>query len=182
MDDTITISKATLVKLVGSFISASRGSAGNPNPDDPGNSGGPFGSFGPGGPVLRDLLSSNLVRIAGDPDPFPLRAVLDARAVIDRAFSQFQLAEMLGGLEQSKTIMASTRSQIQEFVDDYCGTGRPRWPRPRRLDITVLQPIELVAAGVQFQKIADLAMDNPLREDLLAAADKLFEVGLSRLE
>jgi hypothetical protein len=179
MDDTITISKATLVKLVGSFISASRGSAGNPNPDDPGNSGGPFGPFGPGSPVLRDL---NLIRIAGDPDPMPLRAVLDARAVIDRAFSQFQLAEMLGGLEQSKTIMASTRSQIQEFVDDGCNTGRPRWPRPRRLDEIAFQPIELVVAGIQFQKMADLAVDNPLREDLLAAADKLFEVGLSRLE
>lgn len=176
MNDTVTLSKASFIKLVDFII--------NPNPDDPGDPRNPFGPFGPGGPVIRELIAAGLLNpsvIRLGPHPEPWRSVLDARAVIDRAFSQFQLAEVLGGREQSESIISSARSQIQEFVDDYCGTGRPKWPRPRKLDNVELQPIDLVAAGVQFQKMADLAVDNPLREDLSSAADKLLEVGLSRL-
>ena len=89
---------------------------------------------------------------------------------------------MLGSSEQTEKVISATRTQLQEFVDDYCGTGRLKWPRPRKLDNVELQPIDLVAAGVQFQKMADLAsVDNPLRDDLAAAADKLLEVGLERL-
>lgn len=176
MNDTITISKVSLVKLMDLSF--------NPNPDDDGDPNNPFGPYGPGTPVLRDLIAAGLLNpgvIRLRPPPQPYRSVLDARAVIDRAFSQYQFAEMLRGSEQSENIISATRSQIQEFVDEYCGNGRPKWPRPRRLDAAELQPIDLVVAGVQFQKMADLAVDNPLREDLVAAADKLLEVGLKGL-
>jgi hypothetical protein len=176
MNDTITLSKASFVKLVDLIL--------NPNPDDYGDPSNPFGPFGPGTPVIRELIAAGLLNpglVRLRPPPQPYRSVLDAREVIDRAFSQYQLAEMLGGSEQSEKIISATRSQIQDFVDDYCGNGRPKWPRPRRLDAVELQPIDLIVAGVQFQKIADLAVDNPLREDLSAAADKLLEVGLNRL-
>jgi hypothetical protein len=176
MNDTITLSKASFLTLLDSII--------NPNPDDPGNPSNPFGPFGPGGPVIRQSIAAGLLNLSVirlGPSPEPWRSALDARTVIDRAFSQFQFAEMLGGREQSESIISSTRAQIQEFVDDYCGTGRPKWPRPWKLDNVELQPIDLLAAGVQFQKMADLAVDNPLRADLSAAADRLLEVGLSRL-
>jgi hypothetical protein len=180
-NDTITLSKTSFVKLI-DLISRSN-SGFQPNPDDSGDPGNPFGPYGPGGPVLRDLIAAGLLNpgvIRLRPPPQPYRSLLDAREVIDRAFSQYQFAEMLGGSEQSENIISATRSLIQEFVDG-CITGRPKWPRPRRLDAVELQPIDLVIAGVQFQKIADLAVDNPLREDLGAAADKLLEVGLNRL-
>jgi hypothetical protein len=180
--DTITLSKTSFVKLI-DLISRSN-SGFQPNPDDPGDPGNPFGPYGPGGPVLRNLIAAGLLNpgvIRLRPPPQPYRSLLDAREVIDRAFSQYQLAEMLGDGERSEKIISATRSQIQEFVDEYCGNGRPKWPRPRRLDAVELQPIDLIVAGVQFQKMADLAVDNPLSEDLSAAADKLLEVGLNRL-
>jgi hypothetical protein len=177
MTDIVTISKSSFIKLVDLIF--------NPNPDDDGDPNNPLGSYGPGSPVIRDLIAAGLLNpgvMRLRPPPQPWRSVLDARETIDRAFAQYQLAEMLGGSEQSEKIISATRSQIQEFVDDYCGNGRPKWPRPRRLDAVELQPIDLVVAGVQFQKMADLALDNPLREDLAAAADKLIEVGLKGLE
>jgi hypothetical protein len=176
MNDTITLSKASFIKLVDLIL--------NPNPDDNGDPSNPFSPYGPGTPVIRDLIAASLLNpgvIRLRPPPQPYRSVLDARAVIDRAFSQYQLAQMLGGSEQSENIISATRSQIQEFVDDYCGNSLPKWPLPRRLDVIELQPIDLVVAGVQFQKMADLVVDNPLQEDLSSAADKLLEVGLNSL-
>jgi hypothetical protein len=176
LNDTVTLPKASFVKLVDSIF--------NPNPDDGGDPNNPFGPYGPGSPVIRDLIAAGLLNpgvIRLRPPPQPYRSVLDARETIDRAFSQYQLAEMLEGKEQSEKIISVARSQIQEFVDDYCGNGRPKWPRPRRLDAVELRPIDLIVAGIQFQKMADLAVDNPLSEDLAAAADKLFEVGLKGL-
>lgn len=121
MNDTLTISKASFVKLVDLIF--------NPNPDDSGDPSNPFGPYGPGGPVIRDLIAAGLLNpgvIRLRPPPQPWRSVLDARETIDRAFSQYQLAEMLGGSEQSEKIISVARSQILEFVDDYCGNGRPK--------------------------------------------------------
>jgi hypothetical protein len=169
--DTITLSKTSFVKLIDLISRSTANSGSRPSDDAPSNPKNPLGPYGPGGPVLRYLIAAGF-------NP----SEIDAREVIDRAFSQYQFAEMLGDGEQSEKIISVTRSQIQEFVDEYCGNGRPKWPRPRKLDAVELQPIDLIVAGIQFQKMADLAVDNPLSEDLSAAADKLLEVGLNRLE
>jgi hypothetical protein len=82
-------------------------------------------------------------------------------------------------------VLANNRSDLQRFVDDFCGTP-PRWPLPWpparfTLDPKGLTPAQLLAVGARFQAAADYVGDNALQPELAAAADRLFETGLSRL-
>jgi hypothetical protein len=188
MSEAITFTKDALVNLLDAML--------YPNPDDP-------GPYGPIGPIirweLRDfswvlLNPQPLPPVTGPvPDPWrlgpgpqPWRSAFLARTVIDRAVAQYQFAEVLAGTEQSEGVTTAVGLQIREFVDDYCGTRPPKWPRPLpwppQFDPAQLRPLDLLIAGAQFQKAADLAPDNPLREDFLAAANQLFETGLRRME
>lgn len=119
------------------------------------------------------------------PRPEPWRSALLARTVIDQAIALYRSAELLPA-EQSERTFAAVRSSIREFVDDYCGTRPPRWPRPwpwpPKFDSARLRPLDLLVAGVQFQKAADFGSNNPLQADFSAAADQLLETGLQRLE
>jgi hypothetical protein len=45
-----------------------------------------------------------------------------------------------------------------------------------------LDPLDLLAAGAQFQQAADALADNPLQADFSAAANQLFKTGLSRMK
>src|SRR5262249_55874872 len=94
--------------------------------------------------------------------------------------------EALAVTEQSERLTAAFGLQIREFVDDYCGTRPPRWPRPwpwpPKFDPAQLRPLDLLVAGAQFQKAADSAPSNPLQAEFSAAADRLFETGLKRIE
>lgn len=185
MHETITLTKASFISLLDSVL--------NPNPDDPEEPRGPIG------PVVRDWLLWFLVNrqplppFGPQPEPWrfgpqpqPWRSAFLARAVIDRAVAQYQFAEALAGTEQSERITAAIGSQIREFVDDYCGTRPPRWPRPwpwpANFDPAQLHPLDLLIAGAQFQKAADLAPNNPLQADFSTAANQLFETGLKRME
>jgi hypothetical protein len=184
MPENLTFTKAALVHLLDGVL--------YPNPDDP-------GPYGPIGPIirwaLRDLswvlLNPQPLPPKSEPDPEPWRfgpfpdpwrAMVLARTVIDRVVAQYQFAETLAGAEQSERALEAVRSQIWEFVDDYCGTRPPKWPWPwpPRFDPARLRPLDLLVAGAQFQKAADL--QNPLQADFSAAADQLFETGLKRLE
>jgi hypothetical protein len=206
MNETIALTKASFVKLLDAML--------YPNPDDPGDPRNPWGPYGPIGPVaqaLRDLSwvllnPQPLPPVAGPvPDPWrrllwallnpqplppvagpvpdPWRSAFLARTVIDQAVAQYRSAEMLSA-EQSERAFEAVRSYMREFVDDYCGTRPPRWPRPwpwpPQLDSVQLHPIDLLVAGAQFQKAADF--DHPLRTDFSSAADQLFEAGLRRME
>lgn len=191
----ITLTKAALVDLInGAFI---------PNPDDTGDPNNPWGPYGPIGPVIRDRLSWALLnpqplppggphpepwRTGPGPQPWrmgptpdPWRAVQFARTVIDRAVAQYQFAEVLTGMDE-RTFDA-IGEQIREFIDEFCGTRPPRWPRPwpRRWSADDLQPLDLLVAGAQFQYAADAMEHNRLQTDLAAAADQLIETGLSRM-
>lgn len=176
MGETINLTKTVLVKLLDFF----------PNPDDP-------EPHGPGGPVIRAIRAGfrfephpDPWRSGPSPDPWrlgpqpdPWRSAVIARTIIDRAVAQYQLAEV----EQSKSAVEGVRLQMRAYVDDFCGTRPPRWPRPwpwpPKFDPADVHPVELLIAGAEFQRAA--ALNNPLQADFSAAADQLFENGFKRL-
>jgi hypothetical protein len=183
MNESIMLTKTAFVKLLDALY---------PRDDDP-------GPWGPAGPVIRWTLgdlswallnpqplpprtgaSHDPWRLGPQPDPWRL-AVL-ARTLIDRVVTQYQFAEVAGAIEQSEQAMGHIRSYIREIVEDWCGTRPPKWPWPwpPRFDAAQLRPIDLLVAGAQFQKAA--ALDNPLTPDFSAAADRLIETGLKRME
>ena len=176
MNQDITLPKSALVNLLDSLL--------NPHPDDP-------GPYGPIGPIIHSILSElawmqlnpQPLPPKSGPHPEPWRSTALARTVIDRAVTQYQLAEALAGTEQSERITKVIGSQIREFVDDYCGTRPPRWPWPwpPQFDPTQLRPVDFVIAGAQFQKAADSTAHCPLQSDFLIAAERLFETGLKRM-
>jgi hypothetical protein len=188
MNGTIPFTQAALVKLLDDML--------YPNPDDP-------GPYGPIGPIIRWALSDlswvllnpqPLPPVAGPgpqpwyfgPVPDPWRSAFLARTVIDRAVAHYQFAEASAGREQLERTTATIGAQLREFVDDYCGTRPPRWPRPwpwpPHFDAAQLRALDLLVAGAQFHKAADVAPDSPLHAEFSAAAEQLFEAGLRRLE
>lgn len=194
-----TISKAALVRLFGSFYFPDpdgpdidprgpigpiargvRGSAFLPNPDGP-----DFDPRGPIGPIahLGDEISLN-------PQPLPPRAIdaaLVARAAISQAVEQYEAAAIIvigGDVERA---VEATRVKLERFVDGLCpDPPKPPvpwpWPWGHTFDRDALDPMVLLAAGAQFQRMADVIGDHPLRAALEQSADRLFEVGLDRLE
>ena len=191
MDGTLTVTKASLVKLLDGVL--------YPNPDDAGNPTNPWGPYGPVGPLIGGLQHV-FAMVLLNPQPLPpqveaqrsgsvsvpWRSALVARAVIDQSVAQYRFAEVMGGGEHSEGAIETIRMHIREFVDDYCGTGERRWslpwPFPLGLDPAELNPIDLLVAGAQFQKAADSVADGPLQADYSAAADRLLETGMKRLE
>lgn len=163
MPDTIEMTKADFVSVVASLAS-------------------PCGSSLPGEEPIPGWIGP-------DPESYEhwLQMVMIMKAAdvaIDRTLGQQRLGETLdeGGAD---AMVANNRSDLQRFVDDFCGTP-PRWPLPwppprRRLDPKGLTPAQLLIAGARFQAAADHVGDNALQPELAAAADRLFETGLSRL-
>ena len=191
MDESLAVTKASLVKLLDGVL--------YPNPDDAGNPTNPWGPYGPVGPLIGGLQHV-FAMVLLNPQPLPpqveaqrsgsvsvpWRSALVARAVIDQSVAQYRFAEVMGGGEHSEGAIETIRRHIREFVDDYCGTGARRWPLPwpfpLGLDPAELNPIDLLVAGAQFQKAADSVADGPLQADYSAAADRLLETGMKRLE
>jgi hypothetical protein len=184
VDGNVTVTKAALIKLVDGVL--------YPNPDDPGDPGNPLGPYGPIGPLIRAVLR-NFSSVMLNPQPLPplpdpWRSAVVARTVVDQVVAQYRLAEVMGGSEQAERAIEVLRAQIGEFVDEYCGNGRPRRgplpsPYPLGLDPEELTAMDLLAAGTQFQKAADSMADgSPLQEHFSAAADQLIETGMGRLE
>jgi hypothetical protein len=131
-----------------------------PNPDGPEPN--PHGPFGP---VSHDWLA--------------WRSAGDARKMIDQCFAQYQMGQ--AGGEMSEKMLAVVLSNISSFVDGYCGTP-PLRPWPPRRDVTKLRPVDLLVAGAQFEKVAELMPDHPLQASFSSAADRLFAAGLQGLE
>lgn len=115
-----------------------------------------------------------------------LTAIGLAEQAVERAVNRQQIGDALAG-GGAEALLASSRSDIVQFVDDFCGTP-PRWPLPwpppdGRLVMNPegLPPGALVAAGVRFQAAADHLQAHPLQAEFSAAADRLFDVAISRL-
>jgi hypothetical protein len=106
--------------------------------------------------------------------------------VIDRVIAENQFAEVAAGAVRSEGPLDVARVRISELVDEFCGTRPPRWPWPwpwpPKLDPAQIRPLDLLLAGAQFQRTADAMADNPLQADFTAAAERLLETGLKRLE
>jgi hypothetical protein len=204
MDESITISKASLVQLIGDLY---------PDPNDPGDPSNPWGPYGPIGPVISwalrhvswALLNPQPLPPVAGPGPVPWSLAGPgpqpwifewrsgprpipwlARMVIDRIVAEYQFAEVAAGARRSEGALEGVRIRISEFVDDFCGTRPPRWPLPwpwpPKLDPAQIRSLDLLMAGAQFQRAADAMADNPLQADFTAAADRLLETGLKRLE
>jgi hypothetical protein len=191
MNGSFNISKASLIALFDDLY---------PNPDDPGDPSNPLGPYGPIGPVISWALRQiswvllnpqplppgpDPWRVAG-PIPQPWRSALLGRAVIDRLVAEAQFAEVTTRTERSEAGHDAIRSRITQLVDEFCGTKPVRWPLPwpwpPRLDAARLGPVDLLVIGAQFQKTADAMVDNPLQADFSAAADRVLETGLQRLQ
>lgn len=181
MEETFTLSKSLLVRLL---------DAGLPRDDDP-------GPWGPFGPIMRFALRDwswvmlNPQPLPPDPpperwrfgpQPEPWHAAFLARQVIARLVAEAQFGEVAAGGSgsgQGEVVHA----HVFEFVDDFCGTRPPRWPRPWPWPPTRdPRGLDLLMAGAQFQKAADAMGDNPLQADFAAAADRFFSVGLERMQ
>ena len=179
MAETFIFTKSMLVKLFDGL--------GYPNPDDPGDPNNPWGPYGPHGPIIHGwgwawLNPQPLPPREGGPQPEPWRAGLFARMVIDRMAMHYKFGELVTGREFSDRTIESLRAQLYDDVNDWCGTVPKKWPfpgpRPPKFD----NPLELLFAGAEFQRVADSFPDNPLQADFAAAADQLIQTGLERLE
>jgi hypothetical protein len=159
-----TLSKAAMVRLFGI----------NPNPDDPGE------PRGPGAPVVRgNTVLDRIAWVLLNPQPLPpkVAAARLARTVINEAVREAQILEAAGRSEQTGK---SGQNQIARFVDEYCGT--PPHPRPPYWLTGIATPEELLTAAAQFQMAADGLEKGAMQTACAAAADKLFETGVTRLE
>ncbi len=184
----ISLSRSALASLLNSVFF--------PNPDDSGNPGGPFGPYGPGGPVSRllwaalnpqplppgpgDPYFSDLAWVALNPQPLPpgpdpYHAALAARAVITRAATQVDFAQLLGNKHSENGIII-VGGRVSDVVDEWCGTPVPgrHGPGPHF--------VSLLAAGAQFQSAADNMQKSELHSVFASAAKKLFKTALAQLE
>lgn len=175
-----------------------------PNPDDP-------EPVGPGGPVIRwlDWVSLNPQPLppvatgfqralfgpgpipwgpssqAWGPRPEPWRWAMLTRATISAHLDRLSAVGIIivgGDVERA---VQATSDSISSFVDDICGTPPHKGPFPGPwgpvLDSETLHPINVVTAGVQFQTAADALTDSTMHDVLERAAERLLDVGLSRL-
>ena len=164
----------------------------NPNPDD-------SGPVGPGGPYLhphqntvRGALAGILGRIEQvllNPQPLPPkeRAVVAARVMIAQSISTFETAEAIApdGGERALTVIDA---RVSRFLDDDLCPRPPKpprpWPHPWGDVLNggdPIQPAEMLAASVQFQKAADAYKGRPLHAPFQNAAEQLRETGLKGL-
>jgi hypothetical protein len=117
------------------------------------------------------------------PFPEPWRLAHVARALIEQAVAQHQLAQLLASDEGTERSVRRIGQQISRTVEEWCGTPPgPRWPFPWPPPFGELGAIDLLLAGMQFQRAADALGDHPLQRELGAAADHLMQTGLQRLD
>jgi hypothetical protein len=153
-----------------------------PNPDDPGPLHGPIG---PWPPVWRYSEPHPIPWVhAPHPDPWTYRSgprlqnesrpVRLARDLVARASLQSAVAEATGTVDHA---VSSIRRSVADFEDDWCGTPRPKFPRPKGLELLIIgallqqggAQIGLRDVGTLFQDAAGKFMTAGL--EALAAAE-----------
>ena len=121
------------------------------------------------------------------PHPEPWAWALLTRATISRHLTQLETAGIIivsGDLEHA---IRSAGESLVAFADDICGT--PPHPRPFPfpgpwgpvLDPETLHPLNLLVAGVEFQRAADSLSEHPLHDAFERSAERLLDAGLSRM-
>ena len=167
-----------------------------PNPDDP-------GPVGPAGPIIRELdwmllnpqplppremLTPRLFRHLGPewgPRPEPWLWAVVARAVITEHLDRLTMAGIIivsGDTEHPVRVLTES---LSAFTDEICGTPPHKGPFPGPwgplLDTDTLHPVNLILAGIQFQKAADSLQSHPLHDAVDQAAERLLREGFDRL-
>jgi hypothetical protein len=139
-------------------------------------------------PELRSVSPLDWVGL--NPQPLPpkghWRPANVARITIARALALHETAEALAH-DGGERAVGMIQRNVNGLVEDWCGTGaHPRpfpWPwGPILRGTEELQPIELIVAGAQFQKVADALEGSALQGTFEGAADRLLKTGLSRLK
>jgi hypothetical protein len=181
------ISHKALVAIVAGFFDTYR-----PNPDDP-------APPGPWDPVIRaafDRTIRRFDRVALNPQPLPPVALvglnpqpeppgslsrLNPQPLPPVAVFAAVLAEEVvdrAGLIQ-RTAGKGGNAGVQflaEFVDDWCGTGRPKVPRPKKRPA-----VELLTLGAMFHRLAESVGDDALRQGLVEGGNTLLQTGVAQL-
>ena len=156
-----------------------------PNPEDD-------GPLGPGGPVMH------IIAAGPHPEPWvvgpgvPWKVGLLTRATISKAVEQYETAGIIIVSGAGGPIAERIDARLRAYVDAICPPPikiklpppRP-WPWGTGFDIDpdTIDPAALIVAGAQFQLAADATeIDHPLRQVFTDSAERLFEVGIERLE
>ncbi|MCI0466526.1 MAG: hypothetical protein L0Y57_05910 [Beijerinckiaceae bacterium] len=135
------------------------------------------------GPIADPWIGVEL-----NPQPLPPRVMVFAalaQEVADRALAMQETADVIMGQGEEQGIIL-VGGYVSKFASDLCGDGfRMPWPfpppRPGWLP-EELSGLDLVVAGVQFQKIASGTFNCQLKQLFSEAGARLSKTGLSRLQ
>jgi hypothetical protein len=181
----ITLSTSALFRLLGDM----------PAPDDP-------DPVGPWGPVIRNLDAvalnpqplppgdpfariASLTRPGWSARPAPQLWTALARSAISTHLDRLAMAGIIivGGDVESAG--RATAEALISFADDLCPTPPHPFPWPSpwgpRIDAAI-HPINLLAVAAQLQQAAESMAGQAIGEALEAAADRLLDAALGRLE
>ena len=125
--------------------------------------------------------------VALNPQPLPPRfafLVAVAQAVISRAELLQEIADATSreGEQQGIIIVGG---YIARFTDEFCPDYRPRWPFPGPPPpwfTNELGGFDLMVIASQFEQAAKEAFSLDLRQNFAAAATKLVEAGISKMQ
>lgn len=127
-------------------------------------------------------------KIALNPQPLPPRVhfmVSVAQTVVGRGELLQELATATANLGERQGIII-VGGYVSKFCEEWCGSEfRLRWPFPwprPKWFTQELSAIDLVVLATQFEKSAKEAFGSDLRQNLAAAAAKLAEAGLARVQ
>ena len=146
------------------------------------------GERGPSGPPGPESLGpgpfDDMLRLNPQPLPPLWRSALAARTAIARALGSQEAAEAFA-TDGGERALGRIQGKVSELVDDWCGTRPPRpfpWPwGPVLRGTDELSSSDLLVAGAQFQKAAEVLEGGALRQTFQDAADRLFQTGAARL-
>lgn len=123
-----------------------------------------------------------------NPQPLPPRVPLVmalAQEMIDRTSLLYELADAFPE-EGRAYVLEAAGSRLAHFTDD-CSDGRIplgwpfSWPPQGNSLAEVIDAIELVVMGVQFERAAATQMNTSLRYEFSEAGTRLIEAGLARM-
>ena len=135
-----------------------------------------------GGPEIGAVLPRGTT---WGPQPEPWAWAQLTQATISHHVNLLELVGIIIVGGDAERAVSNISESLLAFTDGPCGTGphKPHFPGPWGpvLDAEVLHPVNLVVAGVQFQRAADALGESPIHDTLEECADRLITAGLDRL-
>lgn len=139
-------------------------------------------------PELWDIIwGGPLTSVALNPQPLPPRIMLIsalATEVIKHALDRQEIADMMANEGEQRGIIV-VGGYINRFIDEFCGTGiKLRFPIPAPPPPWFqeeLSGLDLIVMGAQFQNAAKSILHEDLSKTFAKGADRLLEIGISRM-